>query len=519
MLNPNVKDQDKYQVNTLLDLWGAYVSIKEQYAHWWRVSTPDPSNENDAHGQLRRRMRAHNKEFWGSNGKETPLSVQLRQIGTVPVTGEGFPIMNMIATHKRFLDPDDQNIDDAPTEFVELFPEYKAVEPKFNVAAPIRLPDPIFQNTPQGMVNLAGDLFLEHKRGLGVNVKRKYETLPGLMTPGFGVLGDGFRTIWDSDYNPRRTNSDGSRMSLFEKYDAALDAVVRQSFPLKDYIQRLASMKDTDIYTGSVQKQVVITGTGETTSLLKAEEVYLLEKIAYLGALLQAKQDIEMIMRACEGETKQILDFHNSTQSQEEAENPLSRFISPMMRPADPIWRHGKNFSRLQQHLAVEASGTYEWVIGLAASVGDYLSELKAPEPVGAPRPESWDETPDDLDKFYSRENPRPSEQLGKEGNRDDINRLKWEALEAMRGQLEVLDETLAKRIAAPIEQPFYLEYTGSRMKYIPVAEISVWPFSIDADGEKVYIFNPLPPIVENVLLPTMTMGSWKWREFGASTN
>lgn len=466
-----------YKVSTLLQLVRVYVAIKDEYSE---LLIP---HGNLGPFTLDKQAAAFDRGEWLSaviNQRRHDDNASMYDdepfrgltSGNLPITAKNFPLLNPNVNPFYFKDGRE---DVKPgIDFGKFFRGYLARQQPFESGLQIRIADPIFQSMPIGMLNYTGASFLSVPNALGVELPKPHtagEVKQVLSTPTWLLLGRPFDVIMNS-YNSTPVD-----------YEAEMDKMTKEPFLLERYVRGLVAMTPNDLSVGDAVKYVVMhpdmggKPVDASPRSMSSGDIKMLELISYAAVLIQTRRDLHLIMFALEGQSK-VVNQLLANLPPLKTDLSASRFIAPLL------------MSREQQGTPFARDGL-GWLVRLAWDINEFTSSVQVESHGVAPRPESEDETPtEDLERIKT------------EWSSHERTKVKWLAIDMAVSRVQQLIKAVDEKLKAKLEQGLVLKFDPNELQFVSTAEVNVWPSIINKNDENVYILNPIPPIVENVLIP-----------------
>jgi len=413
----------------------------------------------------------------------------------------GFPLLRRFHSHGKSSDTL------APVKFADAFRSLKAYSDYFNPHLPIMMPDPILANQPQHSWNLYGMLVTKENSPMAKLIEDdKIRSLARaaarseLAPKKPFLLGRAWHTIVMG-----RTVANGVAVSLDDDdLEAAFDQMVRTPAPIEVYVRGLVAMdrKDWQVGTVSMFKTRLDVGSPPANNFPTTpswEELLYLQYISYACALQLAARDVLLVLMALKrrGSTLSALASQDTLRMYpSEADKERVNLVHATERNVAGLPVDGPRhyLDRGPSWALQSALGNYHTSIMEIYHPLAHFDRIFDPTHRGvAAAPESDDVTTDEVDDLNT-------------GGRYSRKRssLILTGTDFLIEKMETLYQMIQSRLDEPIGQSFTVQME-KESRYVAVAEVSVWPFNVDNEGNRVYLSNPIPPIVENVYIPTIS--------------
>ena len=434
------------------------------------------------------------------------------------IEGEGFPLYqrfnydwttrNIHTGPRSMYDYRPALEEPEPKEFVRLYPNLGAYEQLFDPKMAIMLPDPLLGTQPQFSWNVYGNMLtssMHSERGIPATEQQK-AIRASLAAPDSQLLGD----AWDSlisgkiSIGPRH----GEPMDD-EEMQAAFDRVVAEKFPLQVYVDGLVNMTPDEWNVGSVDMKKCDFSDRypekyqESVEPTHAELRYI-ELISYAGALILAARDVLLVLLALRGHRIALhrlanrgLTPHTKERGHHDARmmgNKTVRKIEEYEDYVEGFPEMGRGYMQAPMGARLIQGSFEESVLGILHPILRFTRSYVEPTYGEALDPESSNDVSPTLDAINTN------------GAYSQVHAsLILTGREHLIARVETLYSVIEERLNRNLPTQFSVSMRGDdgkKVKYVSVAEVSVWPTRMNKDEEKVYLFNPLPPIVENIYIP-----------------
>lgn len=386
---------------------------------------------------------------------------------------------------------------EAPLNLDEYFNHSQSLAPPFDPTLPIMIPNPILPAArPVNMYN-TGDLS-----------KIPSNILPGI--PNLGDSGEYGKATWlfprkvFGEYFDDIINEIDTfglmKHEIFteEQYDQKLDAFARNKMPLEKYVEGLVKQTRMDLtfIQGFVRTLKwpydLPYFTPSDPQYPTPQDRTLVLYLAYLSALVSAKRTI-MLIKAAFTKTDvsaYYVDASDRLRNTYKYNKVVDYLISSslLVSPEDSDTIRAALQGSLR---SVDESDKKLRALKELVNEGKMHpnTRLAYDHPFDFPMPDADDVVPEDTEDDDTEDttgNPRASR-----------SKLVYIVLEMLMSRLDNLVKLIDDRLNTPFQQHLILSVSEHEMRFMNDALVNVWP---SEDG--MFIFNPLPPIVENILVP-----------------
>lgn len=360
----------------------------------------------------------------------------------------------------------------------------------FDPALPICVPNPILQDeTIQHMQNTNSAFLLPVVPSYTLGY---YDWLQR-------TLGKNFAFLIEHKMRGNRYNLLAPPLAI-EDLDELLDKFTRTTMPLEDYVRGLINNNNLIFSSGYVRTEdAPFTATNMASAAIATpsmQDRMLVIYLAYMAAVVSAKRSVMLIKAAVQ--MKDVRAYYASPNERMRGMDDAhsmpfvfnktvdylinsSLLVAPeQMHPSlSYLTPNNQSFNGAMHYLREEVRDTDDQIQALS-------SQLNA------------DKAPKDLAYDHPFDFPMPED----DKERGSRLKIRFLAMQALVSKLDVLIDELDERLNRPFRSgTLVLRAQKNVMRYMNDALVNVWPSEI-INGERVFIFNPLPPIVENVLVP-----------------
>ena len=360
----------------------------------------------------------------------------------------------------------------------------------FDPSLPICVPNPILQDeTIQDMRNTNSALFLPV-------VPSYHLGFHDWMTH---TLGKPFVTLVEHKKRGNRYNYLAPPVPT-EELDELLDKFTRSEMPLEAYVHGLVNNNNLIFSAGFVRTEdAPFSATNMASAVVtspSAQDRLLVVYLAYMAALVSAKRSVMLIKAAVQMQDVQAY-YASPNERMRGRDDALSLpfvfnktvdyLINSSLLVA-PELKHGPVSYMLPNNQTFNVAMTS--LRELIRETNDKIQALS--------RHLHADKAQKDLAYDHPFDSPMP------ESDDERSSRLKIQYLtfQILVSKLDALINALDERLNRPLRRgTLVMRAQRGVMRYMNDALVNVWPSEL-VNGEQVFIFNPRPPVVENLLLP-----------------